>query len=88
MAKLLISLAGQAGPRNIYGEVGSAERNGARITRFEDIEVEFTPPKVKQLIKGRKKKNTDMNGGSYGPLGKMHMRKANWLGLLERGKER
>jgi hypothetical protein len=86
--KVLISLAGQAGPRNIYGEVGSNKWDGFRIQRYGGINVKPTKPKIKQVIKDRSKKNTDMNGGSYGPLGRMHMRKANWLGLLERGRER
>lgn len=69
-------------------ETGSGEYGGARIARWNDLEGKPSKPKVKSRLKDKTKKNTDMNGGSYGPIGKMHMRKANWLGLMERGRER
>lgn len=83
--EILLSLADAT---NRFKETGSKEHNGARIVRYDNHDVKQTKEGVKSRLKNRKKKNTDMNGGSYGPIGKMHMRKANWLGLMERGKAR
>lgn len=87
--KVVVSLSGQAGPRNIHGEVGSNKHDGARIATYEEPVVKETKGSLKSKIKDRKKKNTDeYGGGGCDAIGKMHMRKANWLGLLERGRER
>lgn len=67
-------------------ETGNNKTGGARIARWDDMEGKPTKPKVKSRLKDKTKKNTDMNGGSYGPIGTMHMRKANWLGMLDRRK--
>lgn len=83
--EILLSLADAT---NRFKETGSKEHNGTRIDRYDNRDVKQTKEGIKSRLKNRKKKNTDMNGGSYGPIGKMHMRKANWLGLMERGKAR
>ena len=65
-------------------ETGSGEYGGARITRYEgNLDHKPTKPKVKRLLRDRTRKQADMTGGSYGPIGQMHMRKANWLGFMD-----
>lgn len=80
--EVMLSLA-DATNRN--KETQSGKRGGARIARWDDLEGKPSLPKIKTRLRDKTKKNTDMNGGSYGPIGKMHMRKANWLGLMDRG---
>lgn len=81
--EVMLSLADT---RNRNTETGSGEHGGERIARYEEKKAKPTKQQLKRLLRDKTKKEADMNGGSYGPIGQMHMRKANWLGLMDRRK--
>ena len=80
MAKIIVPLQGRT-----QTGMDQFEHGGASIRRWEEPEVKLTKPKKKQLLRDRRK---NMNGAIAPGGGKPNMSTTNWLGMLERGRER
>ena len=86
MAKLSINLQGRAARGT-----DSTEHGGTRLSRWEDdkeIAGDLPKTKVKSLLANQ---TNQQNQGAVMPhdyIDKMHVSKSNWLGRMERGRER